>query len=132
MGAHISEFPVASYKKAHRHGPGAHIIILEGEGYTLMWPDGEKKRRFDWKPGSIVVPPEMWWHQHFNAGKNPVRYLALRWGSKKYQFQVAQNEEMEKDRREGGHQIEFEDEDPEVKQWFEEVLASRGLESRMR
>jgi mannose-6-phosphate isomerase-like protein (cupin superfamily) len=127
MGAHVSEFPVASYKKAHRHGPGAHIIILSGTGYSLMWPDGAEKMRFDWKPGSIVVPPEMWWHQHFNPGTIPARYLALRGGSKKYQFQLAQNEEMEKDRRDGGDQIEYEDEDPEVKQWFEQALASNRV-----
>lgn len=126
MGAHVSEFPVATYKKAHRHGPGAHIIILSGKGYSLMWPDGAKKMRFDWKPGSMVVPPEMWWHQHFNPGTIPARYLALRWGSKKYQFQLAQNEEMEKDRREGGHQIEYEDEDAEIKQWFDQALAENN------
>jgi len=131
MGAHVSEFSVGSYKKAHRHGPGAHIIILSGKGYTLMWPDGGEKLRFDWKAGSMVVPPEMWWHQHFNTGSAPARYLALRWGSKKYQFQLAQNEEMEKDRREGGDQIEYEDEDPEVRQWFDEGLAREGVENRM-
>lgn len=131
MGAHISEFSLGTYKKAHRHGPGAHIIILDGKGYSLMWPDGEKKLRFDWKAGSIVVPPEMWWHQHFNVGKTPARYLALRWGSKKYQFQLAQNEEMEVDRRQGGDQIEYEDEDPEVRQWFEAALANEGVESGM-
>jgi quercetin dioxygenase-like cupin family protein len=131
MAAHISEFAVGLYKKAHRHGPGAHVIILSGQGYSLMWPDGGKKLKFEWKPGTIIVPPEMWWHQHFNTGRDPARYLALRWGSQKYQFQLAQIDELLKDRREGGNQIEYEDEEPEIRQWFEDALKGSGVENLM-
>jgi hypothetical protein len=48
-----------------------------------MWPEGEPIRRFDWREGSIVVPPARWLHQHFNTGSTPARYLTLRWGSHK-------------------------------------------------
>src|SRR5215470_2416205 len=78
MNSHISQFPVGTYKKAHAHGPGAHVIILSGEGYTLMWPEGEEPQRFEWREGAMIVPPNLWYHQHFNTSTQPARYLAFK------------------------------------------------------
>jgi quercetin dioxygenase-like cupin family protein len=128
---HISEFPVGTYKKGHRHGPGAHVIILGGEGYSLIWPDGSPIKRYDWHEGSMVVPPDRWWHQHFNSGAKPARYLALRaFGSKKFRG-VSPKYKGTIDRRQGGDQIEYDDEDPMVRQMFEEALAKYGLKTQM-
>jgi gentisate 1,2-dioxygenase len=127
MAAHVSEFPVGTYKKAHRHGPGAHIVILSGTGYSLMWQKGEKKERYNWKPGSMISPPDMWYHQHFNTGKDPVRYLALRFGSVKHLMGKGFMFEY----GEAGDQIEYKDEDPEVRRMFEEELAKNGVKSDM-
>jgi quercetin dioxygenase-like cupin family protein len=77
MFAHVSQFPVGTYKKAHRHGPGVHIVTLDSTGYTMMWKDGEEPKRYDWAEGSIVCPPAGTWHQHYNTGKEPCRFVAL-------------------------------------------------------
>ena len=68
MSSHISQFPIGTYKKAHAHGPSAHVIILSGEGYSLMWAEGEEPKRYDWQVGSLIVPPNKFFHQHFNSG----------------------------------------------------------------
>jgi oxalate decarboxylase/phosphoglucose isomerase-like protein (cupin superfamily) len=132
LAAHISQFAVGSYKKAHRHGPGAHVIIIGGQGYSLMWPEGEPVRRFDWQDGSVVVPPESWFHQHFNTGTTPARYLALRWGSQKYPRPwTKKNYGVDESVKAGGDQIEYQDEDPQIRRMFEEDLAKNGAVSRM-
>ena len=125
MGAHVSEFPVGIYKKAHRHGPGAHVMILTGQGYSFMWPEGKERMRIDWGPGSIVVPPEDWFHQHFNSGNQPARYLALKMLSRRYKL-VPGKIKSDVSVKQGGMQIEYEDEDPEIRRIFEESCAKSG------
>jgi quercetin dioxygenase-like cupin family protein len=137
MGAHISQFQVGTYKKAHRHGPGAHVIILDGIGFSLLWREGDPDyTKCDWKPNSVVVPPENWFHQHFNTGPEPARYLALRFTGIKYR-PVSTSSGQGTDGADvsvklGGWQIEYEDEDPRIHRIFEEDCRKYGGVCRMK
>jgi hypothetical protein len=130
MNSHISQFPTGTYKKAHCHGPGAHVIILSGEGYSLMWPEGDAPRRYDWHVGTMIVPPNMWMHQHFNTGAAPARYLAF-----KHEVVSVRNAQgVPKawiSRRIGGDQIDYADETPDIRRTFAEALAKNGLAPKM-
>ena len=130
---HISEFPVGSYKKAHRHGPGAWVFIVGGEGYSLMWPEGGERNRYDWHDGSVIVPPDRYFHQHFNVGATPARYFAIRWGGVKHPMHGLNWEQRKIDvsLKAGGDQIEYEDQDPEIHALFEAELTRRGVEPRI-
>ena len=130
MNSHISQFPVGTYKKCHRHGPGAHVIILSGEGFSLMWPEGEEPKRYDWQAGSMIVPPNMWFHQHFNTGTSPARYLAF----KHETVSIRNAQGVPKawiSMRIGGDQIDYADERAEIRATFAEALARHGLEPQM-
>ena len=131
LNSHISQFPIGTYKKGHAHGPGAHVIILSGEGYSLMWPEGDEPRRYDWEVGTMIVPPNMWFHQHFNTGNSPARYLAF-----KHEGVAVRNAQgVPKawiSRRIGGDQIDYADESPKVRSIFEQELAKHGLQPHMR
>jgi oxalate decarboxylase/phosphoglucose isomerase-like protein (cupin superfamily) len=130
MSSHISQFPVGTYKKAHAHGPSAHVIVLSGEGYSLMWRAGSEPVRYDWQPGSMIVPPNMWFHQHFNTGPSPARYLAF-----KHEVALIRNAQGVPtawiSARVGGDQLDYADEPPMVRQMFTEALAKNGMKPRM-
>lgn len=122
LTCHMSVFPPRTYKKAHRHGPGRAIVIPAGEGYSIMWEEGKEKVVAPWRAGSLLTPPNRWFHQHFNVGSTPARYLALH-PPRQFYGQAEKIEDRVRD------QIEYVDEDPWVRRMFEEELAKRGLTS---
>ena len=124
LSAHMSVFPSRMYKRAHRHGPGFIIVIPKGEGYSIMWPEGGERIVIPWHEGSCFVPPMRWFHQHFNVSEHLDRYLAIH----PPRGLAGSGEQIENRSRD---QIDHPDEDPWVRQKFEEELAKRRLTSRM-
>lgn len=138
MHTHMSEFPVGTYKKGHVDprtrgsdpGGGSLLLVVEGVGFTLVWrPGDEGFQRLDWRANGMVIAPAGYFHQHFNTGATPARYLALTSG-RSDPFEVRPNL-SEISERAGGAQIEYEDEDPEIHRIFESELALHGAVCRM-
>lgn len=132
LGVHIAEWPVGTYLKAHRHGPGAHVIILSGEGYTLLWRPGEPFQQVNWHAGSVVVPPGGWFHQHFNVGRTPARHMKLGFNSLKRKGPgMGPVTSAARSQKDGGNQIEYSDQDPQIHAQFILECAKRGVKVQM-
>jgi quercetin dioxygenase-like cupin family protein len=139
MHAHISEMPVGTYKKGHKHGPGAHVMCVVGTGYSLLWFAGEKDfLRIDWKHGMVFPPADQQLHQHFNTSNRPARYLATGVGSLRYPLTTAKRRAsgtlgpgsksaVSTSIKEGGDQIEYEDQDPRIHPLYLEECAKNGV-----
>ena len=135
MHAHMSEMPVGTYKKAHRHGADFHVFSVTGTGYSLFWyEDEEDYVRVDWQHGVVFAPPDAIYHQHFNSSADPARYLAIAFGGLRYPMTEAKRRVfmgMDVNVRDGGAQIEYEDQDPRIHQIYLDELAKHGGQSKM-
>ncbi|MFC2060074.1 ethanolamine ammonia lyase-activating protein [Chloroflexota bacterium] len=129
FAGHVSEFTSGTYKKGHCHGAAANVVVLNGKGYSLMWQAGEPWMKCDWHQGSLIIPPDQWFHQHFNVSKEPARYLAL--SPRGWKHTMGLRPRGDKSIKEGGSQIEYADESPEVRKLFEQELAKEGTEFKM-
>jgi hypothetical protein len=95
-----------------------------------MWPEGDEPRYYKWEVGTMIVPPNMWLHQHFNTGPTPARYLAF-----KHEGVAIRNAQgVPKawiSKRDGGDQIDYRDEDRKTREQFAAELAKHGLAPQM-
>ena len=72
----------------------------------------------------MFVPPNKWFHQHFNVGATPARYLALH-PPRQFRGHAEKIEDRAKD------MIEYVNEDPWIRKKFEDELGKRGITSLM-
>jgi mannose-6-phosphate isomerase-like protein (cupin superfamily) len=140
MHAHISEIPPAMYKKAHRHGGGTHVLTLTGGGYSLLWYPGDNEyKRVDWEYGTVFPPLNQQMHQHFVTTDNASRYLATALGGESYVFSEQQRRTAgiggkaasKTSIKEGGDQIEYEDQDPRIHALWLEEMNKAGVAPRL-
>jgi hypothetical protein len=78
----------------------------------------------------MFSPPDMWYHQHFNTGPEPARYLAMRrGGSPEHPLKLGMA--AGGDERHPVNQIEYEDEDPAIRELYVAELVARGVRLNM-
>jgi mannose-6-phosphate isomerase-like protein (cupin superfamily) len=147
---HVSEFPPGSYKKGHGFVDGQAMggrnrtgltnensyLFLSGDGYDLQWEPGARPSpgvpfgRFNFKRGSLMTNGQAG-HQHFNPSSEPARYLVLRYGNDRFGVREGQQPPGKDPERWRRPQIEFSEEQPEIRALFDEECRKRGTKSVM-
>lgn len=147
----IGQHESGRYSKAHAHESAAVLICLAGKGYTYAWPreigtrpweTGRADRvvRQDYEPVGMVSAAPMggqWFHQHFGIAKEPLRLMA--WfgpfgrGTGREPGRPGEQvlDKNALDLNEGGNSIPYWDEDPFIRQEYQELIRREGVESRM-
>jgi quercetin dioxygenase-like cupin family protein len=129
-----------TYTKAHSHEPGFQVFIARGTGFTLMWPPeagmqpfsedhGEQVVRVNFGPGTVLVPPKGWYHQHFNTGREPILYVPT--GPGQGRVTSRGSTASLTSIRHGGNQVDYDLEDPEIRALFEHALRHNGTPNGM-
>ena len=134
IGADVVELAPGTYQQASRQMQGAHLFGVAGEGYTLVWEEGARDFvRTDWRHGIVYAPPGMAFHQHFNAGGAPARYLDMQLGSLRYpMFRHRRAAYGDKEvYAAGSATVPYAEQDPRVHRMWLDAIAGKGVTPRM-
>lgn len=145
----VSEYPSGIYSRAHYHTSGAVLVCLKGEGYTYNWPreygvrpwesgHGDDVRVQEYVAGGLVVAAPgggEWFHQHFGVGRERLRVINFYGGPMAVpdtdHLNPATGKNVNLTLAEGGHSIAYYEEDPFVREMYEQELSKVGLKSQM-
>ena len=109
---------------------------MSGEGYSLLWYEGDEKfTEIPWRHGIMYVPPFWMFHQHFNTCADTARYVACSMGSRRYPFISLRKRSAEGfgslSIQQGGRQVEYEDQDPRIHRKWLDAIDKSGVKSDM-
>ena len=76
-GMYVAEIPGGRSLEPERHLYQELIYVLQGQGATEVWQDGQPKHMFEWQEGSLFAPPLNAWHRLHNGSSQPVLFLAM-------------------------------------------------------
>ena len=82
VGVDLTTIGANSSTLARRQMQGRHILGVDGQGFSLSFSNQTSDiRRVDWRHGMLFGLKGMQFHQHFNAGSAPARFVAVELGS---------------------------------------------------
>lgn len=137
LGCHIMTASEGTYVTAHRHGAGAHVMIVGGQGYeNLFMPDEiHNRRKVPTVPYAVVAPKANEFHQHFNTGKGDYTMLAFRGGGGRYgsgrTYDPAAITQSKDPYATMGFMIPFDQEDPSIRAEYYQELEKNGVTLRL-
>jgi len=146
----IGEYLTGQYSKAHAHASAAVLVCIKGTGYTYTWPrtlgltpwkDGKADQvlRQDYEPVGMVTAAPFggdWFHAHFGTSKEQLRLIGW-YGPNNHRAHKPGRpgekaiDEGAIDIRDGGTAIPYWDEDPFIRQEYEQILKAGGVPSQM-
>jgi mannose-6-phosphate isomerase-like protein (cupin superfamily) len=82
VGVDLTTLAPRASTLARRQMQGRHILGVDGAGFTLSFSsESSDLQRTDWKHGVLAGLGPMRFHQHFNAGAAPARFVSVEMGS---------------------------------------------------
>lgn len=143
----VGEVEPGRYSKAHHHETGPILICLSGQGYTHTWPRdlgetpwvngrGDEVVRQDYVPGGFVSAAPAsgdWFHQHYGVGPKPLRLMRLGGSVNGFNRGIPGRHVVNPNVsiKRGGASIDYEDEDPYIREEFARMMKATGGESHM-
>lgn len=84
MGGHrmlshaMVEIGVGGHEREHRHLAEEAMLILQGQGRTLLRTDDGREAVVEWSAGDLMSPPFQVWRRHEQVGDEPARFLRVK------------------------------------------------------